>query len=81
MSGAAIALGSSPATFWMNVVTGEPCASMPTASSTESGPRPPVMSRMASPRSFSCSLRSTTSTPRARTRSSRSGTESTPITR
>ena len=39
---------------------------MPTASSTESGPRPPVMSRIASPRSSSCSCRSTTSTPRAR---------------
>ncbi len=77
---AATASGSSPVTVCMSLATGAPCASMPTASITASGPRPSVSSRSASATS-SCSRASSTSTPRARARASRSGTRSTPITR
>ena len=78
--GWAIASGSSPASLCAIPATGEPWASIPTASITASGPRPSVISRIVPGRS-SWSSRSSTSMPRPRTRSSRSGTRSTPITR
>ena len=59
---------------------GEPCASMPTASTTPSGPRPPVISIRVSATS-STSLRSSVSMPCGAASASRSGTRSTPITR
>ena len=65
---------------WASLPTGAPCASMPTASITASGPRPPVSSRTAPARS-SCSLEVDRARRRARrARASRSGTRSTPIT-
>jgi hypothetical protein len=44
--------------------TGAPWASMPTASMTESGPRPPVVPRMTSATSSAWAVRSRTSMPR-----------------
>ena len=44
----AIASGMSPASVWASLAPGAPCASMPTASMTASGPRPAVSSRTAS---------------------------------
>ena len=81
INGRAIASGSRPTSDCAIFGTVDPCASIPTASITESGPRPSVNWRTASARSSSCSRRSSTSLPRARTRSSRSGTRSTPMTR
>ncbi|CAM5716641.1 hypothetical protein SGLAM104S_05482 [Streptomyces glaucescens] len=78
-----MARGSRAAACWVSLAAALPCASVPTASITASGPRPSVSSRMAATSSFSLSklFRSYVSTPRARARSSRSGTRSTPNTR
>ena len=43
-----IASGNSPVAVWANLATGEPCASIPTASITDSAPRPSVRSWIAS---------------------------------
>jgi hypothetical protein len=48
---AAREFGNSPVICWASLPTLEPCASMPTASITESGPRPSVTSRIAPTRS------------------------------
>ena len=80
MSFLASASGSSPTNLCAAAPTGEPCASMPTASITASGPRPPVSPRTTSPRSLPCWRRSIVWTSFLRARSSRSGTRSTPIT-
>src|SRR4028119_2110787 len=62
MAGWATASGSRPTSVWAILPPPEPCASMPTASMTESGPRPSVISRMASAMS-SWSRRSTAPPP------------------
>lgn len=75
-SGSERSLGSSPVIFWAISAPGEPWASVRTASMTESGPRPPVRSRMAAGTS-SHAERLTTVIPCRRAISSRSGTLST----
>ena len=72
MARRATGLGSRLATPMTFSASGLPCASIPTASSTESGPRPPVSSRSASG-TLSTASRSMVSAPRARARASRSG--------
>src|SRR3954470_6369561 len=67
-----IASGTTAVAFCARVAKGEPCASMPTASITASGPRPSVASRTRLTTS-ACSVVSITVTPRARARASRSG--------
>jgi hypothetical protein len=70
-----IASGTTAVAFCASIASGDPCASMPTASITESGPRPAVASRTASTTSC-CLVESITVTPRARARARRSGTTS-----
>jgi hypothetical protein len=79
-TGLPIRSGSLAATFWANAATRLPSASMPTASMTLSGPRPPVASMSAFGTS-STARASIASIPCRRASSSRSGTKSTPNTR
>jgi hypothetical protein len=76
---AASGSGRSAVAWWTSFATGEPCASIPTASMTEPGPRPSVRSLTCSPISSEYAWVSTPSIDADRSR--RSGSTSIPITR
>ena len=80
VSGRATASGRKPTAPIAALATGDPCASMPTASTVPSAPRPSVRSKIAAGTSSTAS-RSIVSAPYDAARASRSGTRSTPITR
>src|SRR4029453_544393 len=79
-SGSLTARGSAAAARCMAAATGAPWASMPTASTTPSGPRPPVRSRSASAGSLAVVV-SMVSAPCRWAMARRSGTRSMPNTR
>ena len=73
-------VGRCPTAVCAAFAAGEPCASIPTASTTLSGPRPSVISMRAAATS-STALTSSVSTPCSAARARRSATRSTPMTR
>ena len=76
-----MASGSMPTNLWASLTPPEPWASIPTASMTESAPRPAVRDRTSSPSPSSSWSMSIDSAPRASTRLSRSPIRSATMTR